>query len=373
MILYLDNAATSFPKPKEVSEQVAKCLSICGNPGRSGHEISLESANQVFICRNEICSFFHYDKPDNVVFTLNATYALNMAICALYQEGCHVLISDLEHNAVYRPIHHLASEGKLSYSVFSHYGDVIGNIRKLTTNKTKLLVCLHASNVTGDLLPIAQIGQYCKKNNIRFIIDASQSAGHIQTDLSNMYFDAYCAPGHKGLLGIQGCGFAIINAEHCERDFVLGGTGSHSFLPHMPLALPDRYEAGTLPTPAICALRSGITYLANHAEKSCNVGVKAQRLYTMLANIRGCRLVSKPRNPSGIVSFTCKNQSELAKYYAENHVCIRSGFHCAPLAHHSIGTEEEGCIRTSLGVFTTDKEIERFVSLTEGFLKRGRI
>ncbi len=368
MILYLDNAATSYPKPKSVLEAVRKCIDTCGNPGRSAHEMAMESANQVFACRCELCDYFGYDHPENVIFTLNATYAINLAITALYEEDTHVLLSDLEHNATLRPIHRLASERKISYSVFSHKGNVMENIKKATTAKTKMLICLHASNVTGEYLPIYEIGNYCRAKGIRFVIDASQSAGHFPFVLKNLHFDALCAPGHKGLLGIQGCGFVIMQSKEQQRDFIMGGTGSQSFLPHMPLALPDRYEAGTLPVPAICALRHGIQYVKEHTEDLLRTEKLTANLHEEIDSLKECHLVSKP-TASGIVSFTCNQQEEYAKYCSQNHVCLRSGFHCAPLAHKSIGTEKEGCIRVSLGIFTTEREIEKFVSLTHAFFR----
>ena len=372
MILYLDNAATSYPKPKSVLDAVRQCINTCGNPGRSSHKMAMESANEVFACRCEICDYFGFGHPENVIFTLNATYAINLAITAFYEEGTHVLLSDLEHNATYRPIHRLASEGKITYSVFSHKGNVIENIKNATTSKTRMLVCLHASNVTGEYLPIYEIGNYCKSKDIRFIIDASQSAGHFPFMLKDLYFDALCAPGHKGLLGIQGCGFVVINGKKQQRDFVSGGTGSQSFLPHMPFSLPDRYEAGTLPVPAICGLRYGIQYVREHPENLCYLETMTAKLHEEINDLIECNLVSVPTT-SGIVSFTCERQEEYAKYCAENHICLRSGYHCAPLAHKSIGTEKDGCIRVSLGIFTTEKEVEKFVSLTRAFFRRSGI
>ena len=369
MILYLDNAATSFPKPKEVIDSVQKCLRICGNAGRSEHKMAMESANQIYLCRQELSDFFDYNNPENVIFTLNATYALNIAINALYEEGTHVLISDLEHNAVYRPIQHLASQNKITYSIFSHKGDILSNIKEQTKATTKLIVCTHASNVTGQWLPIKEIGDYCAKNNIKFIIDGSQSAGHHHINLGEINFSAFCAPAHKGLLGIQGCGFAIINTSDVERDFILGGTGTHSFLPHMPLYLPDRYEAGTLPTPAICGLRSGIAYLKSKQEALHEIENNTHYLHEQLKEIKQCRLVSK-ENLSGIASFTCEEQAEFSSYCAKQHICIRSGFHCAPLAHQSIHTEEGGCIRVSIGIFTRKKHIDQFLTLANNFFKK---
>ena len=371
MIIYLDNAATSYPKPAQVWKSVRKSIKFYGNPGRSAHELAMESANQVFRCRNDLCDFFDYDAPENIVFTLNATYAINIAIQALYQEGCHVLISDLEHNAVYRPIHHLSTSGKITYSIFSHKGEIIENIRKLTQKNTKMLVCTHASNVTGERMPIKEIGEYCKTNKICFIIDASQSAGHFPISLREIHFDAFCVPAHNGLLGIQGCGFAIIKGA-CQRDFILGGTGNQSFLPHMPLSMPDRYEAGTLPIPAICALRSGIEYLKNHSESLQHLEEKNKRLWNDLSNIKEIHLISPP-NSTGIISFTCQEQENFAQYLTEKHVCIRSGFHCAPLAHQSLGTEENGCIRISLGIFNTEADINNFLLLVQRFWHFNRI
>ena len=250
--------------------------------------------------------------------------------------------------------------------------NIIDNISKLKRKNTKLLVCTHASNVTGTILPIKEIGEFCKRNDITFIIDAAQTAGHLPICLKDIHFDAFCAPAHKGLLGIQGCGFAILNDKKCKRDFITGGTGTQSFMLHMPTSLPERYEAGTLPTPAICGLHAGIKYLNQERDRFLNVKSNAHYLYSELQNIGITDLLSLP-NETGIISFTCKEQEDLSNYLAEQHVCIRSGFHCAPLAHQCLGTEKTGCIRASLGIFTSKKDIDKFVSIANSFYKRARI
>ncbi|MBO5788419.1 MAG: aminotransferase class V-fold PLP-dependent enzyme [Clostridia bacterium] len=360
-MIYLDQAATSFPKPKEVIVGVVRCLERCGNAGRGGHKASLESAKEIYDCRCAICDFFHYQAPENVIFTYNATYALNTVICALYKEGSHVLISDLEHNAVYRPVLALASEGKITYSVFSHKGNVIENIRAQIRDNTDMLICTQSSNVTGFALPLKEIGALSKSKKIKLIIDASQGAGHIETDLTSQYFTAYCAPAHKALYGIQGCGFAIINQNgELMREFIRGGTGSDPFSATMPAEIPEHFEAGTLATPCICGLRHGIEYLQKHKDELDYTHYLAKRLEEILQENANIHIVSEKGNKSFIISFTCPEQDELSQALADKNICIRGGFHCAPLAHTSIGTQNTGCIRASLGLFTSKKDIETF-------------
>ena len=216
-MIYLDNAATTFPKPESVYRAAERCMrDYGGNPGRSGHRLSREAAMAVYSCREAVADLFG-GQPENVVFTMNATYALNLAIGALAKPGSRVLISGMEHNAVLRPVAALKSCG---YDVFDPIGDnetVLQAVERGITPQTSLVVCNHVSNLCGLTLPVAKIGALCKKYGIKFIIDASQSAGRVPLSLKATHADAICAPGHKGLYGLQGCGFVLLADSYAER------------------------------------------------------------------------------------------------------------------------------------------------------------
>ena len=368
-MIYLDNAATSYPKPPSVIDAVSNALAYCGNPGRSAHSLAMFSAEQIFSCRQIISSYFHYLYPEHIIFTLNATYAINIAIHALYEEGCHVLISDLEHNAVYRPISQLAREGRITFDIVSHKGDFLQNIKCAITPRTKMMVCTQASNVTGEALPIKEIGAFCYAHNVKLIIDASQSAGHLPVHLDETKFDAFCAPAHKGLYGIQGAGFLILNNQNILRDFISGGTGSDPFSDHMPLYLPERFEAGTPATPAIAGLAEGIRFLEDTKDNQKHLSVMTAWMHDEFSLLPLVRLHSSKDNPCGILSFSCDRlQGQLMDAYHMQDICVRDGFHCAPLAHKCIGTDKIGCIRASIGAHTKQDDIEKFISFTRKWL-----
>ncbi|MFA5561902.1 MAG: aminotransferase class V-fold PLP-dependent enzyme [Eubacteriales bacterium] len=361
--IYLDNAATTFPKPALVKAELMRCVhEYCGNPGRSGHRLSLEAAEQIFTCRGEICSLFHYPSPEHVIFCHNATHALNLSIQCMVVHGSHILLSDLEHNSVFRPIHTLAQRGLVSYDIFPHRGDIIQNLKANLRPETDMVVCTHTSNVSGFTFPIEEMGEFCKERGLCFIIDGAQSAGHLDIDLGRLSFDAFCAPGHKGLLGVQGSGFVILKTRRPLRDFIVGGSGSDSLSAAMPTFLPDRFEAGTLATPAIVSLLEGVRYLQK--EGLATIGAQhrslVRRLSDALAGERGIEVLSVPDNPAGIVSFNIEgvHPAELAEYLDQKNICVRAGIHCSPLAHRSLGTLPHGCVRVSFGPFNRAEDID---------------
>lgn len=363
-MIYFDNAATSFPKPPEAYEQLSRVLSECmGNPGRGAHKPSLAAAEVIYDCRCEIAEFFGSGVPENVLFSLNATTALNLSIKGFLKRGMHILISDMEHNATFRPVYKLCKEGLCCYSVFSTRGDVTENIRACRRKDTAMVIATEVSNVSGRILPIKEIGDYCQKEGLLFIIDGSQGAGHRPPLLQKTYFDAYCAPAHKGLFGIAGLGLAILRDPHRLSTLIEGGSGVSSLSPDMPKEAPERFEAGTPPTPAIGALLGGIRALQRIGVGA--IGEKEtllrKRLCENLSVIPGITVI-EPENEGGVVSFFHgqKRPEEIAKGLAEEGIAVRGGYHCAPLAHKALGTEKEGTVRASLGVYNTEKEIDHF-------------
>lgn len=374
-MIYFDNAATSFPKPGTVLPAVERAIRHCGgNPGRGAHPLAAAAAEEVYNCREEVAGFFGTSAPENVIFCQNATAALNLAIKTRIRPGMHVLLSDREHNAVFRPIFRLASEGLCTYSFFPTDGDIPNAIRASLRKETRMLVCTQISNVTGKALPIEKIGALCRETGIYFIIDAAQSAGHMPISLEKIAYDAFCAPGHKGLFGIPGSGFCILRDGTGLSTYAEGGSGVESLSPEMPKRLPERYEAGTVAVPAIASLAAGIREVKRYGPAA--IEEKETELKNELAEalslIPGIRLY-EPENRGGVLSFTHERVSpeEIGRALAEENICVRSGFHCAPLAHRTIGTEEKGTVRASLGIFNTRREVSFFAGTLSRIL-RGR-
>ncbi len=368
-MIYLDNAATSFPKPKSVINEYNRAVRIYGgNPGRSSHYLSREAARIVYQCREEIASLFG-GLPENVVFTLNATYALNIAINALRKKGGTALISSFEHNAVLRSIF---AGGP--YEVFDASGSDDETLRSFTAAlgcKPTLVVCNHVSNLCGKTLPVERIGRICKDYGIPFIIDASQSAGHRRISLGDTFADAICAPGHKGLYGTQGSGFIIFADKYRDSGerlapFVYGGNGVNSLEESMPDFLPERFEGGTLPTPSLAALCAGIMEIKRitlpnieYVENSLG-----RRLINGLSVIKDA-VIYGGEYGGGTVLFNMKGipPERLASMLDENGICVRAGYHCCPLGHKSLSVPDGGAVRASISVFNSRYDIDRLLSV----------
>ncbi len=372
-MIYFDNAATSFPKPPETYEELSRVLSECvGNPGRGAHKPSLAAAETIYDCRTLIAELFGSGVPENVVFSLNATAALNLSIKGMAKKGAHILISDLEHNATFRPVFKLCKEGLCRYSVFSTKGDLLENIKAKRKRETAMVIATEVSNVTGRPLPIQEIGAFCQKEGLCFIIDGSQGAGHRLPLLEKTYYDAYCAPAHKGLFGIAGLGFAILRTPEKISTLIEGGSGVSSFSPFMPKESPERFEAGTPPTPAIGALLGGLRALRRIgfdaiAEKEARL---RKRLCEGLSVIGGITVI-EPQNDGGVVSFLHREKKVdlIASSLAKEGIAVRGGYHCAPLAHQAIGTERTGTVRASLGFFNTEREVDGFLKTLSGLIQ----
>lgn len=367
-MIYLDNAATTFPKPKGVVTEIQKCLQeYGGNPGRSSHALSLAAAMKIYECRCEIASLFGSNSPENVVFTYNATYALNLAIKCLVKPGTHVLISDLEHNSVFRPIEKLTKTHQIRYDIFpTHLGDkkkILAGIEALIQKDTAMLVCTHASNICGIVLPVAEIGALCRAHNITLIVDAAQSAGIMPIDLQKMHIDVLCAPGHKALYGPQGTGFLLAADGLSFETFLEGGSGMNSLDREMPDTLPERLEAGTLATPCIAGLCEGVKTIKKIGleEIRAKEAALTKKAAEMLAQIKGLTLYAPGCLDTATLSFNIegKKSSEVASLLDDEGICVRSGFHCAPLAHAALRTGKDGAVRVSLGMFNQEKDIEK--------------
>ena len=367
-IVYLDNAATTFPKPPGVGRAVKECIDgWCGNPGRGAHPIAERSAETVYNARATLAEFFDA-KAENTVFTPNATVALNYAIKGLAPRG-HVLISDLEHNAVVRPV---ISRGQ-PYSIFptaANAEEILDDIASHIRRDTRAVVCTAASNLCPAAPPIEAIGRLCMEKNLFFIVDASQAAGKQTLDMKKMNIDALCAPGHKGLYGPQGTGFVIFSERAAEAvchagTLIEGGNGVNSREAEMPDFLPERLEAGTLNVPAIYGLCEGIGYVKSRGIK--NISSAECRLCgyarDSLERMRGVTVYAEKYRRGSLFIFNIdgRDSEDTARALSERGICVRAGLHCAPLAHATLGTPEHGAVRVSLGAFNKPSDVDALI------------
>ncbi len=368
-MIYLDNAATSFPKPASVVAEVQRSMTeYGGNAGRGAHSLALAAAQKVFECRNELAELFGAEDTDRVFFVPNTTYGLNTVIKGVLREGDHVIISDMEHNAVYRPIRKLASEGKITYDVFNTYAAdqrcsssrIGASLAALMRPQTRLVVCAQNSNICSASLPIAQISKLCHRHGVLLCVDGAQSAGHVNINVARLGIDALCVPGHKGLYGPQGSGAVILGKGVTLGTLIEGGNGVESLSPDMTAQSPERYEAGTLSVPAIAGLcegirelkRRGIDAIAEQEAELCRM------LCERLSCIRGVTLYA-PQHRGSVALFNARGVpcEALASALDSYGVCVRAGLHCAPLAHKTLGTDKCGAVRVSFGAFNTPEHV----------------
>jgi len=374
-MIYLDNAATTFPKPRSVIREVERCLcEYCGNPGRGGHRLSMKAAEAVYSVRCAVCDEFG-GLPENVVFTHNATDALNLAIKSLarrHKDGGHILISSLEHNSVRRPCAALAEYG-FEYSTFDvptvpcHDRVICAAFERELRDDTKFAVVCHASNICGITLPIRAIGEVCRRRGIPLVVDASQSAGLYDIDIGKMNIGILCCPGHKSLYGIQGGGFALFSADCASPDFwadvtyAQGGSGVSSLDEGMPRELPERFEAGTLAVPSVAALGAGLRFVSSSRHELREHEAKLiRRLRYMLLNTRGVKVYAPNFDNTNLLLFSQSGvpSDRTAALLDDAGICVRAGLHCSPLAHKLLGTPEDGAVRVSVGAFNSAADVE---------------
>ena len=360
-MIYFDNAATSYPKPKEVYKAVFDNLKYAsGNPGRSSHALAAAAAESLFSTRESVCRLLGIDDPERVVFCYNATEALNLAIKTRITEKCHIITSDIEHNSVVRPLHALGKRLGVEYSVFDSDGDIERSIRALVRPDTKGIVSSLMSNVTGKIIDISVLSAVSRKLGLFLILDASQILGHRQINLKSTPCDVLCGPGHKGLYGIMGVGFAVFGDKTRSESFIEGGSGSESLNPEMPIYLPDSYEAGTPGVSAITSLDAGIKYVMNTGIDCIS---RTLTELTWAATDRLCSLknVSLHAASNGIVSFNLGSipSVTLAEMLELEGIATRGGYHCAPSAHRKLGTIGSGAVRVSFSHKNKVSEIDK--------------
>lgn len=372
MPIYLDNAATSFPKPDEVRQAMVAVMQDAGaNPGRGGHQLVLEAGRVVFDAREAAAEIIGAADATRIAFTANATEALNLGLFGLLKAGDRVVTTSMEHNSVTRPLRVLQERGVRVCKVAADgFGRVhAADIRRACAEKTTMVILSHCSNVTGTLQPIEEIGPWCRREGILFFVDAAQSAGLFPLDVASMSIDLLAVPGHKGLLGPQGTGFLYAREGLEPVPLIYGGTGGNSLSELPPEQMPERLEAGTLNTPGLAGLAAGIRFLQREGLLRVREHEKqlVAELVAGLRGIPGVRLYG-PRHSDdhgGVLSLTIdeRDPSEIGFLLDREHgILTRVGLHCAPDAHRTIGTFPRGTVRLSPGYFNTLEEMHYTIS-----------
>lgn len=365
----MDNGATSFPKAPGVAERVYEYLMNIGtNVNRGAYVDAFESENVVFETREQLCSLFGFEHPENVVFTKNVTESLNVLLKGVFKKGEHVIVSSMEHNAVMRPLNMLEERGvTYSRAVCDAEGSLdIESLKRLIQPNTKGIVMTHASNVCGTILDLEAVGDICKNNALRFIVDTAQTAGAIRVDFKQLNADAIAFTGHKSLLGPQGIGGFLIKEQLASeaRTLIEGGTGSLSDTEFQPEYMPDKFEAGTLNVPGIFGLNAALKYLEEIGIET--IFQKEMQLTELflekLLNMEHIEVIGKKsvKDRTAIVSIDFKNtdNGDMSHRLANDYgIMTRSGMHCAPSAHRTLGTFPRGTVRFGLGHFLDVKDI----------------
>ncbi len=380
MYIYLDNAATSSPKPQVVIDEVRRALvEYNANPGRSAHAPALAAAHCVYAAREAAAKLIGAEQSNSVAFTFNCTDALNLAIKGCLRRGDHVISTLLEHNSVLRPLSMLHAGGQIELTLVSPRPDGFihtEDIRKHLQKTTRLIAVTHASNVTGAIQPVAAIGQLANAHGIQYLIDGAQALGGMPVDVKKLGCSFYAFPGHKSLLGPQGTGGLYIRPGITLNTLREGGTGTESDSMLQPAEPPERYEAGTLNLPGIAGLWRGIDYVRDNLSRiMMSEREITSQLYMELRRIRGVEIYSPDDEAAraGIVSFNLGDlsSSEAADALARRNIAVRGGLHCAPGAHRFLDTLRRGAVRASVGHATTSADIDALLAAVAEILKNG--
>ena len=361
-MIYFDAGATTLQKPLSVPLAAARAIRRCASPGRGAHAPALRAADVVYECRSALAALFAA-QPEQVVFTMNATHALNLAIKTLARSGDEVVVSGFEHNSVRRPLHALGARVIVAGRKLFDPGDTLRAFSSAITARTRLVVCTHVSNVFGYILPVEEIAALCRARGVPFVLDASQSAGILPVRLRELQADFIAMPGHKGLYGPQGTG--VLLCARTPEPLLEGGSGSASREAGMPRALPDRAEAGTQNAAGIAGLLAGVRFVQRRTPQAiflheCALRAAACRALGALAEVR----VFCGPHQAGTLCFLPRSVpcEQLAARLSEAGICLRAGLHCAPLAHESAGTLESGTLRLSFSAFNTHAEVRAFAA-----------
>lgn len=366
-MLYLDNAATTARKPLSVYASLLKnTIFNSGNAGRGGHKKSAAAVRAIVDTQDLVARLFNINEPQNIVFTQNATYALNTAILGSVTDGGHIIVTSMEHNSVLRPAHLL---GNFSVVWSDEFGRVNpDDVEAAIKDDTRLIVCTHASNVCGTLEPVSRIGKIAKKNGIPFLVDTAQTAGCIPIDAQEINADFIAFSGHKGLMGPLGTGGLYIKNPDLLRPLVTGGTGSLSESLIQPDIMPDKFHSGTVNAPAIAALGKGVQYILKRGVQDIAAyeGYLAHTLRDNLMNMDGVTMYGDGKGVA-IVAFNIDGMdSDEVFALIGDRFAVRSGYHCAPLAHRSLGTQSTGAVRVSFGIYNNMNDVR---SITDEIYK----
>lgn len=382
MSVYLDNAATTFPKPESVYKSIDFALREIGvGPGRGGYRRGLDASRLVLEARELLASFFGIIDSSRLVFTHSATEGLNIAVNGLLKQGDHVVSTTMEHNSLVRPLHLAQSRGveitwvQADTDGFVHPSQIAAAIRP----ETKLIAVSHCSNVSGTIQPIGEIGTIARNAGVFFLVDAAQSAGYVPIDVEEQRIDLLAVPGHKGLLGPQGTGLLYV-ADHVKLlPFLVGGTGTLSSDAAQPEAMPEKFESGTLNTPGIAGLKAGVEFILTTGLDV--IRAKESGLASLL--IEGLKqfpdvrifVAGKPDVRGGVVSFIVEGMDPATIGYRldkEFDISVRVGLHCAPMAHKTIGTYPAGTVRVSPGFFNTETDITFLLEAIRSIIHSGK-
>lgn len=378
-MIYLDNSATTLVKPKDVINAVNMALTkYSANPGRSGHRLSLMAANQVEFVREKIADFMGLNEHERVIFTQNCSDALNLAILGSVKSGGHIVLTENEHNSVLRPVEYLKSQGLIDYSIAkksSEKGISDVDVEKEIKPNTYLVICNHISNVNGDVADIEKIGNLCHKKNILFLVDGAQSGGHETIDMEKYHIDMLTLAPHKGFYSPQGLGVLLLSQKANLSPIRFGGTGTNSLELFQPENLPERFEVGTIATPAILGFGAGIDFVENNFDL---IREKLDDLTTFLhyeMSKLPVNIYTNLENSNGVFAFNLPNlhSNDVSSLLSENYsICSRGGYHCAPKKHLSMGTIDTGAVRISLSYFNSISDIQKLISAIKSIIKLNK-
>ena len=373
-MIYLDSAATALWRPPQVVQAAAEAMCALGSASRGVHGGSLAANRTVYAAREKLAAFFGCPRPDHVIFTCNATEALNIAISGLFRPGDHVISTDLEHNSVLRPLYRLEREGgvPVDFVPADRLGRLdYGAFARLLRPETRAIVCTHASNLTGELVDIPRIGQFARDRGLLLVVDAAQTAGVFPLHMEKMGIDVLCFTGHKGLMGPQGTGGLCVRPGVEIRPWKVGGTGIQTYSPTQPEAYPTRLEAGTLNGHGIAGLSAALDFLAEKGIDSIRTRERAlmERFYLGVRDLPEVEIYGDfSRERAAIVSLNLGEEDAGAvtdALYQDYGIAVRAGGHCAPRMHRALGTGERGAVRFSFSWVNTPEEVDAAVRALE--------
>lgn len=372
-MIYLDHAATSWPKPSGVTEAMVECVEQYGaNPGRGSHQMAARASQVIGETRQRLAKMFGIRDPKDIIFTGNTTESLNLALKGFLNEGDHVITSTIEHNSIRRPLEHLSRHGGVEVTYINNEADgrlPMEKLKEAVRSETKLIAISHASNLLGTIQPIQEIGEWIQGTDIKLLVDGAQTAGILPIDVKRYNIHLLAVPGHKGLMGPQGTGALYVDPSIELKPLLHGGTGSFSERVDQPTERPYRYESGTPNTPGIAGWNAALLYIEKVGIDVILKHEKAmiEQLYQGLTTIHKVEVYG-PRDIEqrvGSVAFNIKgyDPNEVSMILDLQYgIAVRAGYHCTPLAHSTTGTDGYGAVRVSVGYTTTEKEIHAFLT-----------